>query len=62
MAKHKEIPVIATCIKTGKSFKYKSAKKASEILGVHRSMISKVISDNDTKQSAGGYYWQKLNP
>ena len=62
VAKHKEIPVIATCIKTGKSFKYKSAKKASEILGVHRSMISKVISDNDTKQSAGGYYWQKLNP
>ena len=25
-------------------------------------LYSKVISDNDTKQSAGGYYWQKLNP
>jgi len=62
LAKYKEIPVIATCVKTGKIFKYKSAKKASEILGVHRSRISKVISDNDTKQSAGGYYWQKLNP
>ncbi len=59
VAKHKEIPVVATCVKTGKKFNYESSLKASQKLSIHRSSISRAINDYKTKRSAGGYYWEK---
>ena len=60
VAKHKEIAVIATCIKTGKSFKYKSAKKASEILNEMEKVAIDIQDELHTRQISDDEVAEKL--
>jgi hypothetical protein len=57
---HKEQPVMATEIKSGRQTAFRSAKAASEALLISGSLISRILKSGVPKRSAKGYTFEAI--